>query len=265
MSNTSEISDLKAAIAALEGQRAILGDAVVDAALGPMRAKLDELDAAEAPEQQRKMATILFADVSGFTALSEMMDAELVAEVMNDLWATVDQAITDHGGHIDKHIGDAVMALWSTKAAREDDPEQAIRAALAMQAAVDAFCANHAVPLAIRIGINTGPTLLGEMGTKGEYTAMGDAVNLASRLETAAPVGSVLIGHDTYRQVRGIFDVEPQDPLTVKGKTEPVQTYVIQRAKPRAFRLHTRGVEGVETRMIGRDAELMMMQADVLR
>ena len=89
---------------------------------------------------------------------------------------------------------------------------------------------------------------------------MGDAVNLASRLETAAPVGDVLISHDTYRHVRGIFDVLPQALLTVKGKTEPVQTYVVQQAKPRAFRLHTRGVEGVETRMIGRDAELLTLQ-----
>ena len=218
MSTEAEAADLRAAIAAFEAQRPILGDAVVEAALGPMREKLAALEAPAAPEQQRKQATILFADVSGFTALSETMDAELVADVMNDLWALVDQAIIDHGGRIDKHIGDAVMALWGTEAAREDDPEQAIRAALAMQAAVDAFCTTHSVPLAIRIGINTGPVLLGEMGTKGEYTAMGDAVNLASRLEHAAPVGSVLISHDTYRHVRGIFDVEPAGTADGQGQ-----------------------------------------------
>ena len=269
MSTTeAEIQLLQAGEAALEAQRALLGDAVVDAALGPMREKLAALQAqTDRAEQQRKQATVLFADVSGFTALSETMDAEVVAGIMNDLWQLVDTAITDHGGRIDKHIGDAVMALWGADGAREDDPERAVRGALAMQAAINAFCTTHNVPLAMRIGVNTGPVLLGQVGTTAEFTAMGDAVNLASRLEHAAPVGGVLISHDTYRQVRGIFDVSPQAPLAVKGKTEPVQTYVVQQAKPRAFRMATRGVEGVETRMVGREAEMLALQsayADVM-
>ena len=256
-----DIVQLQAAIAAFEAQRPILGDEMVDAALGPMREKLAALQAQAAPEQQRKLATVLFADVSGFTALSETLDAEVVAGVMNDLWLVVDRAVTDQGGHIDKHIGDAVMALWGVDGAREDDPEMAVRAALAMQAAVATFCQTHQMPLSLRIGVNTGPVLLGSMGTTGEVTAMGDAVNLASRLEHAAPVDGVLISHDTYRHVRGIFDVQEQEPLTVKGKVEPVQTYVVERAKPRAFRLQTRGVEGVETRMIGRDGEMLLVQS----
>ncbi len=108
---TNEIDQLKAGMAALEAQRPILGDAMVEAMLGPIREKLAALEAAGRADQQRKQATVLFADVSGFTALSETMDAEEVAGVMNDLWAAVDKAITNHGGHIDKHIGDAVMAL----------------------------------------------------------------------------------------------------------------------------------------------------------
>lgn len=260
MSNTSQASELTAAMAALEAQRPILGDAVVDAALGPMREKLATLEAQTTPNQQRKIATILFADVSGYTALSETMDAELIATIMNDFWALIDGIVDSHGGRVDKHIGDAVMALWGADVAREDDPEQAIRAALAMQSVIEAFCASHSVPLAVRIGVNTGPVVLGQMGTKGEYTAMGDAVNLASRLEAAASVDSVLISHDTYRHVRGVFDVDPQDPLTVKGKAEPLATYIVKRAKPRAFRLATRGVEGVETHMIGRDGELLILQ-----
>ncbi len=256
----TEITQLRAAMAAIEAQRPLLGDAVVDAAIAPMRDKLAALEAQAHPTQQRKLATVLFADVSGFTALSEMMDAEVMAGIMNDMWALVDRAIIAHGGRIDKHIGDAVMALWGADTAREDDPEMAVRAGLAMQAAIDAFCKTHSAPLALRIGVNTGPVVLGSMGTTGELTAMGDAVNLASRLEHAAPVGHVLISHDTYRHVRGIFDVLAQEPLSVKGKAESVQTYVIQRAKPRAFHLGTRGVEGIETRMIGRDAELLALE-----
>ena len=253
---TNEIDQLRAGMAALEAQRAIFGDSVVETMLGPLREKLAALEDAGRADQQRKQATVLFADVSGFTAMSETMDAEEVAGVMNDLWATVDRAITDQGGHIDKHIGDAVMAVWGADTAREDDPERAVRAALAMQAAITHFCETRGAKLAMRIGVNTGPVVLGAVGTTGEFTAMGDAVNLASRLEHAAPVGGVLIGHDTYRHVRGIFDVVAQAPMMVKGKAEPVQTYVVQRAKPRAFRMATRGVEGIETRMVGRDAEL---------
>lgn len=254
-----EIAQLKAGIAALETQRAVLGDVVVDISIAPLRERLAALQAQAAG--QRKLATVLFADVSGFTAISETMDAEIVAGFMNDLWALVDRAILDHGGRIDKHIGDAVMALWGAETAREDDPEMAVRAALAMQEAVAGFCGTHNVPLAMRIGVNTGPVLLGAVGTTAEFTAIGDTVNLASRLEHAAPVGRVLIAHDTYRHVRGIFDVQPQKPLTVRGKAAPVETYVVLRAKPRAFRLATRGVEGVETRMIGRDDELDRLRA----
>ena len=257
---TDELAQLRASITALEGQRPALGDAVVEPALAALRGRLAALEAQAQPTQQRKQATILFADVSGFTTLSETLDAEVVAEVMNDLWAGVDRVILDHGGRIDKHIGDAVMAVWGAEAAREDDPERAVRAALAMQAAIEAFRASHHAPLAMRVGVNTGAMLLGQVGTTGEFTAMGDAVNLASRLEGAAPVGGILISHDTYRLVRGVFDVQPQAGLRLKGKAEPLQTYVVLGAKPRAFRMGTRGVEGVETRTIGRDAELLTLQ-----
>lgn len=260
-----EREQLEQAITALEAQRALLGEAVVETALAPLRQKLAALAAppetAAVAEQQRKQVTVLFADVSGFTALSETLDAEEVTATMNTLWGRLDHVILAQGGRIDKHIGDAVMALFGAPTAREDDPERAIRAALAMQAELAAFAVERAQPLAMRIGLNTGPVLLGAVGTTGEYTAMGDAVNVASRLEHAAPVGGILISHDTYRHVRGIFDVLTLEPLTVKGKSEPIQVYLVRGAKPRAFRITTRGIEGLETRTIGRDAELAQMQA----
>ncbi len=260
------------ALAALEAQRPTLGDEVTDLALAALRQRLDPPRSARdiAAKAQRKLVTILFADVSGFTAMSETMDAEEVEEVMNSLWGQLDGAIVSHGGLIDKHIGDAVMALWGAQTAREDEPEQAMHAALAMQAELVKFnermgarlaaATGREITLRMRIGINTGPVFLGMMGTTGEFTAMGDTVNLASRLEHAAPVGGILISHDAYRHVRGLFDVQPLEPMSIKGKTEPVQTYVVQRAKPRAFRLGTRGVQGVETRMVGREAQLETLQ-----
>ena len=256
----TEQEQLEQAIATLEAQRAILGDAAADASIAAMREKLAALESLASADQQRKQVTVLFADVSGFTAMSETMDAEQVTDLINDLWQCLDAAIVAHGGVIDKHMGDAVMALWGVDEAREDDPERAIRAALDMQTELGAFREAHDMQLAMRIGLNTGLVLLGAVGTTGEFSAIGDTVNLASRLEHAAPVGGVLVSHETYRHVRGVFDVLPQEPITVKGKARPVQTYVVQRAKPRAFRVPTRGVEGIETRTVGRDAELLMLQ-----
>jgi class 3 adenylate cyclase/tetratricopeptide (TPR) repeat protein len=258
----NEIDQLEQALAALEGQRALLGDAIIDAGLAPIREKLALLKAQQSggAEQQRKQVTILFADISGFTALSESLDAEEVTALINELWRHLDAAILEHGGSIDKHIGDAVMAVWGGAAAHEDDPERAIRAALAMQAAVGAFASRVNPPLQMRIGLHTGPALLSPIGTVGEFTAMGDTVNLASRLEHAAPIGGILISHATYRHVRGIFNLAALEPIMVKGKAEPVRIYRVDSARPRAFRIATRGVEGVETRMIGRDAELHLLQ-----
>ncbi|HKG54434.1 MAG TPA: adenylate/guanylate cyclase domain-containing protein, partial [Anaerolineales bacterium] len=189
----------------------------------------------------------------------------------NSLWSRVDKAIQDQGGRIDKHIGDAVMALFGTPVAREDDPERAIRASLQIQAEIQKwkqeFDTTTSPPhpqnqnIHLRIGINTGPALLGTVGTIGEYTAIGDAVNLASRLQQAAPTGGILISHNTYQHVRGIFEVTVLDPIAVKGKSELIQIYTINGVKPRAFRVPTRGIEGIETHTIGRENELAKMQS----
>jgi class 3 adenylate cyclase/tetratricopeptide (TPR) repeat protein len=260
----TEKEQLQQAINHLESQRSLLGDAVVEAALSPLREKLRSLAEPQSATEQRKQVTVLFADVSGFTALSESLDPEMVRDTMNALWHRLDAVITAHGGTIDKHIGDAVMGLWGVSAVREDDPEQAIRAGLEMQAELARLSENMKAKLGMRIGINTGPALLGAVGTTREFTAMGDTINTASRLQNQAPVGGVLISHDTYRLVRGIFDVQPNQAMAIKGKKDPVQTYVVQRAKPLAFRMARRGVEGIETRMVGRDVELINLQ-DLLK
>lgn len=275
----NEREQLEQAITALEAQRSTLGDAVVETALGPLREKLSSLNAnadeksysdKKSRKQERKQVTILFADVSGFTKMSEQLDPEEVSGIMNELWLRLDKTINNHKGLIDKHIGDAVMAIFGAPIAQEDDPERAIRSALAMQVEIKSWKTsfdNSVTSLGLlvqniqmRIGINTGPVLLGTVGTTGEYTAIGDAVNLASRLEHAAPLEGVLISQDTYQHVRGIFDVTPLDPIEVKGKSDPVSVYVVNASRPRSFRVTTRGVEGLETRTIGREIELSKMQ-----
>ena len=265
----TEREQVERAISALETQRATLDDAVVDTMIAAAREKLDALGKAQVTPQ-RKQVTVLFADVSGFMTMAETMDVEELSDTINALWARLDGVITAYGGTIDKHMGDGVMALFGAPTAREDDPEQAIRAALAIQQEMKNLQADQATvhpsgrksvqSLAVRIGINTGPVLLGQVGTASEYTAMGNTVNLARRLEQAAPVGGILISYDTYCHVRGVFSVQALEPIRVRGKTEAVRVYVVREAKPRAFRVPTRGVEGVETRMIGRDAELESLQ-----
>ncbi len=253
-----EQEHLQQVIATLESQRPALGDRVVETALAPLRAQLAALQN-RSRREQRKQITVLFADISGFTALSETLDAEEVQNLVNQFWQVLDQVILRYGGHIDKHMGDAVMALFGIDEAQEDDVERAIQAALAMQQAVADF--PHSAGLQLRIGLHTGLVLLGTVGTTLEYTAIGDAVNLASRLEQAAPVGGILISQDTYREVRGVFEVKVLAQLRVKGKVDLIQVYQVLAEKPRAFRLETRGIEGLEISLIGRSHELGQLQA----
>jgi predicted ATPase/class 3 adenylate cyclase len=261
------IADLKKAIETQENMRSVLGDAVVETTLGALRDQLAEFERQAIQQNQqdglnqarRKLVTVLFADVSGFTAFSENRDAEDVANLVNHLWIRADRVIQEYGGQIDKHIGDAVMALWGGETAREDDAERAVRAALKMQETFREGVGS--LPIRLKVGINSGQVLLSAIGTQGEFTAMGDTVNTASRLVNSANGGDILISHDTYQLVRGVFDVQKQTPIMVKGKTEPLQTYVVQRVRPRAFRMGRRGVEGITTRMVGREAEFQVIQS----
>jgi class 3 adenylate cyclase/predicted ATPase len=279
--HTTEIDNLLQAIAALDAQRAILGDATVDAALAPLKDRLATLQAESSKPaetttaERRRQVVVLFADVFGFTALSEKLDAEDITDLINNLWLALDTIIIAQGGHIDKHMGDGVMALWGVEQSREDDIERAVRAALAMQQAIRAWgeekrpvfvrrglltSDGHDLPLAMRIGIHYGSALLGEIGKQGEFSVIGDTVNTASRLESAAAPGSVLISQPVYRAVRGIFDVRALGPLTMKGKSEPMPVYEVERLRPRAFRMGTRGIEGIETQMVGRQREFEQLK-----
>jgi class 3 adenylate cyclase len=210
--------------------------------------------------EERRLASVLFADVQGFTTLADHMDFEDVSDLMREVWGIVDKVIEAHGGYIDKHIGDAVMAVWGAPHASEDDAERAVRAAMAMHTAVAQYAESSpregANQLKMRVGVNTGPVLAGYVGGRGEYTVLGDTVNIASRLETTADPGAIVIGESTYRLVRGAFRVRRLDPLQVKGKTQPLNAYVVESTLDQPGHVRYRSLGGLETCMVGRDDEM---------
>jgi class 3 adenylate cyclase/tetratricopeptide (TPR) repeat protein len=175
--------------------------------------------------------TVVFADIVGFTSLSERLDPEEVRDVTAACFGRLVEEIVRRGGTVDKFIGDAVMALFGTPIAHEDDPGRAIDAALAMQAALGEINGDlerdHGLRLELRIGVNTGEVVAGvrEVGGFQDGTVIGDTVNTASRLQTAAAPGTVLVGEMTARLARHQFELEPVPPLVLKGKAEPVQAF----------------------------------------
>jgi class 3 adenylate cyclase/tetratricopeptide (TPR) repeat protein len=266
-----QIERLRASLAALEGQRAVLGDAVVEPALAALRAQITALEAerdakaaAQVPADERRLITILFTDIVGSTALADKLDPEEWRQIVARVHGTAGAAVERCQGQVAQYLGDGLLAFFGAQHPTEADPELAIRAALEFQQAIGQWGADSAVRL--RAGIHTGLVVVGELGaeTHKEFTATGDAMNLAARLQAAAPPGGVIISHDTYRYVRGVFDVTPQPAITVKGKSEPIRTYLVRRAKPRPFRTVIRGVAGVETRTVGRDRERQALQSAYL-
>jgi len=263
-SSCGERDKLLTAIEALETQRTLLGNEVIETAIAPLRVKLQELEPEKtsAGKKLRRHATVLFADIIGFTSLMETLDPEEATEVLNLLWSLLDEVITRNGGTVDKHMGDAVMAMWGISSSREDDPERAVRAALEMQEVLHAFrlSSDEDAPLfRMRIGVHTGQVFISPVGSAGEYTAMGDTVNTANRLESSAPPDGVVISHAMYRRIRGLFALHPRNPVKVKGKSLPLRTYLVTGVNPRGLMQTNRGIDGIETPMVGRESDLSIL------
>jgi len=242
-------NQLEQAIAAQESLRGTLDDAIIDAAI---------------VQQQRKLATILFADIVKSTQLTKGLDPEEQMALIDPLVQRLAARVSEHGGHVCRYQGDGFKAVFGLPVAHENDPAQAIRAGLAIQAeaakiADELLTERELADFQVRVGISTGLVFCGGE-TEGQDTIKGEAVNLASRLESAAQPGTVLISHDSYKHVRGVFNVDLQEPITAKGFPEPVRVYLVKEIKPRAFRVQTRGVEGIETLMVGRHDELRFLQ-----
>src|SRR3954468_5340048 len=209
------------------------------------------------PEERRK-ATVLFADLSGYTAVAERLDPEAVKSFVDRALRRLGQEVVRYGGSVDKYIGDNVMAVFGAPVAHEDDPERAVRAGLAMQAAMEEI--NKDIEAAtgsgfsLRVGINSGEVLAGQVGDG--YTVIGDAVNVASRLQSAARPGSVTVGETTHRLTRGPVEYDELEPLTLKGKAEPVPAW-------EAVRLLVSGTAARGTRtgapLIGREDESSLL------
>ena len=262
-----EQQQLEAGIRALEAQRALLGDAVVDAMLALAQAKLAALRgiaSSSEPTQALKQVSILFLDVVGSTTLAQHLDPEAVSAVMDGALARGTTIVETHRGKVLQYAGDNILAAFGTEASAEDDAERAVHCGLALiefgKMLGEEVLATHGhAGFNVRVGVHTGGVLLGG-GVDAEGTIRGIAVNIAARMEQTAPAGALRISHDTYSQVRGMFEVNAQEPLAAKGVDSPIQSYLVTRAKPRNFRITTRGIEGVATKMIGRDAELEVLQ-----
>ena len=205
--------------------------------------------AARPAREERKVVTVLFADLVGFTSRSERLDPEDVRALLSPYYARLRHELERHGGTVEKFIGDAVMALFGAPVAHEDDPERAVRAALAIR---DALAEEGRLEL--RIGIATGEALvaLGARPSEGEGMASGDVVNTAARFQSAASVNSILVGESTYRATRGKIDFREHEPVEAKGKSEPVPVWEAVEARSRV------GVEvgSFATELVGRERDV---------
>jgi predicted ATPase/class 3 adenylate cyclase len=255
---------LEQAIMALENQRAVLGDKVVDAALASMRDKLSALIEAQTASQQRKLATVLFMDIVGSTSITQHLDPEDTMTIMETALQRLANPVYAHGGRVTRFMGDGFLALFGAPVARENEPEMGVRAGLQILAEAKVFAREveaqwHIPDFNIRVGISTGLVIIGG-DTEAENTIMGTTVNLAARLENAAMPGTLLICHHTYQFIHDLFDLQRMEPIKVKGFAEPCQVYRVLQAKLPAFRMSMRSVAGIETSMVGRDVELLMLQ-----
>jgi class 3 adenylate cyclase/tetratricopeptide (TPR) repeat protein len=199
--------------------------------------------------------TVLFADIVGFTALSETRDPEQVKNLVDRCFERMVDDITAFGGVVDKIIGDAIVALFGAPLAHEDDAERAVRAALQIQSTLRAREAELGLDLQLRIGVNTGEVLVGALRAGGDYTAMGDVVNTAQRLQSAADPGTVLVGRATYLATREVIGYRERGPLDAKGREEPVEGWeAVSTVQPPGYRLRR------HTPLIGRASEFAMVQ-----
>src|SRR4051812_19413700 len=210
-------------------------------------------------EGERRIVTILFADIKGSTALAEKLDPEDWAEIMNSAFEYLIEPIYRYEGIVSRLMGDAILAFFGAPIAHEDDPQRGVLAALAILEGMNEYReklqSEKGLDFGFRIGLNTGLVVVAKIGTdlKSENTAMGEAINLASRMQTSAEPNTILISEGTQRLIAPLFDFEDCGRIEVKGKEEPIQTY--RPVRERKGAAQTRGIAGLASPMVGRQRE----------
>lgn len=222
--------------------------------------KLDAARASGAMVGERRVVTMLFCDVKGSTAAAEQLDPEEWTEIINGAFEQMIGPVYQYEGTVARLMGDAILAFFGAPIAHEDDPQRAVLAGLEIIAGFVRYqeetFARYGLRISARVGINTGLVVVGAVGSdlRMEYTAMGDAINLAARMEQTAKPGTVQIADATYRLVKPLFDYEELGGIEVKGKSEPVLAYRVIGRK--AVDTNMRGIEGMRAPLIGRDREI---------
>ena len=211
------------------------------------------------------MATVLFADLSGFTAISERLDPEDVRALQTDLFGALREVITRFDAFLEKFVGDAVMAVFGAPVAHEDDPQRALHAALGMHACAsvlsDRWRHRLGHPLTLHIGVNTGRVVAGTLGSAADsaYAVTGDTVNTAARLQSAAAAGETLVSGATFQLTQREFTFESGGTLALKGKSEPFAVYRLLGVNDRPDSLRGLAAHGLSSPLVGRDAELAQL------
>ncbi|MCL4263223.1 MAG: AAA family ATPase [Anaerolineae bacterium] len=265
-------NELEEAIVAITAQRGVLFENdVVDVALLALQQKLVALQAPPSMQQHEDIC-VLVADMSGFTSMSEFLDAEEVRDAINAIWRKLDRVIVSWGGVIDKHLGDGIIALFGMPPAEEAAARWATLAALDMQwelpifneqqtrleVGAGTFRADRRIQM--RVGLHIGPVYFGQVGSTDEVTAVGDTVAIAHKLEQAAPVGGVLISPELYDRIHPFFEADEQPPISL-GENDPAYTpYVVRREIPQATFAMSSGNAATENRFVGRGDELSILQ-----
>ncbi len=229
-----------------------------------LASKLEALRATGGMSGERRIITMLFCDVKGSTAAAEQLDPEEWTEIINGAFEHMIRPIYKYEGLVPRLMGDAILAFFGAPIAHEDDPQRAVLAGLEIQASIQPYVEEirkrFGINFALRVGINTGLVVVGEVGSdlRMEYTAIGDAINLAARMEQTAVPGSVQISNETYKLVAPFFECESLGGIEVKGKSKPVNSYRVLSMKETPGQL--RGLEGLSSPLVGREAETSALE-----
>lgn len=217
-------------------------------------------------EGEKKQVTVMFCDLVGFTSMSEKLDAEETYSIMDQVLEILIHKVNDFGGTVNKMLGDGIMALFGAPIALEDGPQRAIRSAIAIHKEITKFSEKirkekeYLPPLKMRIGINSGPVVVGTVGNtlRVEFTAMGDTVNLASRMETLADPGTTFVTEETFKLTEVFFRFEAMGEKQVKGKENLIEVYRVVANSTRSTRFDVSAERGLTT-LVGRERELEIL------